>query len=542
MLTKKWAALVKTSALCDFFDTLLRGYGQILFCNNPLIGLIFLVGFLDSPLSGIIGLIGGISAIITAILMRIEHSVIKSGLFGTNGGLIGFAFSVYLSFNLPLLILATILAGIVSTILTKFLINTMSVKLELPVLSIPFVIITWLSLLSLRLIPNMSMMTVNLNKFLTEGQIEQLILPLLPGWLSLIFHTMSAIFFQHSALIGILCLAGLITYSRISAIFGLAGGILGIVLFGIFATTSGDYTKQLTVSFNCALIGIALGGFLVVLTWQSMLYALFAVFIGAVAGLGLFNLLGIFHMPALAIPFNLITLLFLYILMVASAKSHKAGLDRISLGQATKPEVNINWHLAANVRRVKQIVKFSLPFYGTWYISCGNNSQRTHRGASAYAWDFIVLDEHRKTYRGSGASNEDYYSFGLPVLAPAPGNVVRVVNSIPDNTPSMANWEQSWGNFVIIGHGNNEFSEISHFRQHSIVVREGDKVERGQLLAQCGNSGLSFAPHIHYQLQSARTIGANSIPAKFHNYVTHKGAANILIKEGVLKERESVSN
>jgi hypothetical protein len=317
---------------------------------------------------------------------------------------------------------------------------------------------------------------------------------------------------------------------------------LGIVLFGIFATTSGDYAQQLTVSFNCTLTGIALGGFLVFLTWQSMLYALFAIFIGAVAGLGLVNLLGIFHMPALATPFNLTTLLFLCILMAAPNKGHRAGLNRISLVQATKPEANINWHLIANVRRIKQRVKLSLLFYGIWYISCGNNSQRTHRGASAYAWDFIVLDEHRKTYRGSGATNEDYYSFGLPVLAPAPGNVVRVVNSIPDNTPTIANWEQSWGNFVIIAHGNNEFSEISHFMQHSIVVREGDRVERGQLLAQCGNSGLSFAPHIHYQLQSAGTIGANSIPAKFHNYVIYKGAAKTIIEEGVLKERESVSN
>jgi len=542
MLKEKWSRLVETNALCDFIDTLLRGYGQIIFCNSPLTGLILLIGFLDSPLSGILALIGGTSAITTAILMRTGNPLIKSGLFSTSGGLIGFALSVYLPLNLTLLILSVILASILSAILTKFLINTLSIKFNLPVLSTPFVILTWVVLLSLRHIPNAPIMMHNLPKFLMGGQVEQVLFPLLPESLSTIFHTMSAIFFQNSVLIGMLCLLGILTYSRISTAFGLAGGTMGIVLFGIFTATAGDYAKELTVSFNCALIAIALGGFFITLTWQSILYALFAVFIGAVTGLTLANLLGAFNAPALAAPFNLVALLFLYILRAAPIKSSKAGLERIPLTQVTRPEANLNWHLIASMRRINQQVRLSLPFYGTWYVSYGNKSQYTHQGASVYAWDFVVLDGYKKLCRGMGASNEDYYSFGLPILAPVPGIVVKVVNSIPDNTPTIANWEQSWGNHVIIDHGNNEFSEISHFRQHSIVVREGDRVTRGQLLGQCGNSGLSFAPHIHYQLQNASGVGANTIPAKFHNYVTYKGASRIIVKEGIPKEKEFVSN
>ncbi len=224
------------------------------------------------------------------------------------------------------------------------------------------------------------------------------------------------------------------------------------------------------------------------------------------------------------------------------ATSSKAGFELLPLIQVNRPEANLNWYPMANLRRTKQQVRLSLPFFGTWYVSYGNNSRYTHRGASAYAWDFVVLDEYKKLCRGSGSENEDYYSFGLPILAPAEGTVVKVTNLIPDNTPPTANWEQSWGNYVIIDHGSNEFSEISHFKQHSIVVREGDKVVRGQLLGHCGNSGLSMAPHIHYQLQNAGTIGANTVPARFHNYTVHKGATKITVKAGIPKEKAFVSN
>jgi urea transporter len=149
----KWSKLTETNAVCSFVDTLLRGYGQIIFCNHTLTGLIVLIGFLDSPISGILSLIGSISALITAILIRSETYLVKSGLFGCNGALIGFALALYLPVNL-ILVLIIVLVSILAAILMKFLINTLSAKFNLPVLSIPFVVVTWLGLLSARFIPD----------------------------------------------------------------------------------------------------------------------------------------------------------------------------------------------------------------------------------------------------------------------------------------------------------------------------------------------------------------------------------------------------
>ena len=541
MLKERWLRLVESHATWGFVDTILRGYGQIIFCNHALTGLIVLIGFVDSPISGISSLIGSIAASITAILIRTEPSLMKSGLFSCNGALIGFALTLYLPVN-PVLMLIIMLTSILSSVLMKFLINILSVKSNLPVLSISFVVVTWIGLLSISVIPGDFFSAYTLPQFFTGGLISRTIIPLLPKPIITILYTVSGIFFQNNIFIGVLALVGMLIYSRISPILGIAGGIMGLLIYNLIMPNSQNYATELNIGFNCILIAVAFGGFFIRLTWQALLYDLFAVCAGAVTGIALSNALSIIDIPPLASSFNLITLLLLYILRVFPDKARNVGLESISLVQVGSPEINMNWDLSASIKRAKQHGTLSLPFSGIWYVSDGNNNKSTHSGANTYAWDFVVLDEDKKTYRFLGIDKEDYYSFGLPVSAPAAGTVVKVTASIPDNTPPTANWEQSWGNYVIIDHGSNEFSEISHFKQHSIAVREGDKVVRGQLLGYCGNSGLSMAPHIHYQLQNAGNLGANTIPARFHNYIIQKGARKITVKEGVPKEKEFISN
>ena len=62
------------------------------------------------------------------------------------------------------------------------------------------------------------------------------------------------------------------------------------------------------------------------------------------------------------------------------------------------------------------------------------------------------------------------------------------------------------GNCVIIQHREEEVSVLAHFKQGSIKVKPEDKVKRGQVLGQCGNSGNSSEPHIHYHLQHAQVL------------------------------------
>lgn len=57
---------------------------------------------------------------------------------------------------------------------------------------------------------------------------------------------------------------------------------------------------------------------------------------------------------------------------------------------------------------------------------------------------------------------------------------------------------QSNGLSVIIDHGNGYETVYSHLER--ALVKRGERVKRGDIIARSGNSGLSFMPHLHYEV------------------------------------------
>lgn len=55
------------------------------------------------------------------------------------------------------------------------------------------------------------------------------------------------------------------------------------------------------------------------------------------------------------------------------------------------------------------------------------------------------------------------------------------------------------GKAITLDHGNGYETSYSHLLD--IRVRKGQKVKRGDIIALSGNSGLSFAPHLHYEVR-----------------------------------------
>ena len=76
---------------------------------------------------------------------------------------------------------------------------------------------------------------------------------------------------------------------------------------------------------------------------------------------------------------------------------------------------------------------------------------------------------------------------GIAVFATADGRV--------DN---LSEKNSTHGKAVTIDHGNGYKTTYSHLLD--IRVSEGQRVKRGDIIALSGNSGLSFAPHLHYEV------------------------------------------
>ncbi|WP_299123257.1 peptidoglycan DD-metalloendopeptidase family protein [uncultured Tenacibaculum sp.] len=169
----------------------------------------------------------------------------------------------------------------------------------------------------------------------------------------------------------------------------------------------------------------------------------------------------------------------------------------------------------------KNISKITLPFKeGKWWVMQGGDTkkQNNHQTINYQknAFDFVLLNKDSKRYTGNRRQNENHFSFGKEVIAPVEGEIVSVINGVKDNIPGHINRYYYSGNTVILKTKNNEFLFFGHLKNQSIKVKVGDKVTKGQTLAQIGNSGASYYPQLHFHVQNIEDInGADGVKCFF---------------------------
>ncbi|NYL51258.1 peptidoglycan DD-metalloendopeptidase family protein, partial [Salmonella enterica subsp. enterica serovar Typhimurium] len=74
---------------------------------------------------------------------------------------------------------------------------------------------------------------------------------------------------------------------------------------------------------------------------------------------------------------------------------------------------------------------------------------------------------------------------------------------INDNTPGNTNESEPYGNYVMMKHGDHEYSVLAHLKKHSITVHEVDLIYAQEVIGQCVNSGNSTEPLLHFQVMNA---------------------------------------
>lgn len=77
-------------------------------------------------------------------------------------------------------------------------------------------------------------------------------------------------------------------------------------------------------------------------------------------------------------------------------------------------------------------------------------------------------------------------AMGERILAPASGIVTKV------------EWVDGYGNMLTIDHGYGLVTRYAHASK--ILVARGQRVKRGQVVANVGSTGLSTGPHLHYEV------------------------------------------
>ena len=125
---------------------------------------------------------------------------------------------------------------------------------------------------------------------------------------------------------------------------------------------------------------------------------------------------------------------------------------------------------------------------------------------------------------------------GTPVLAARSGRVMQMEDDFHGAAQKERYLNRS--NHVRILHADGTMAMYAHLQPNSLRVREGMEVERGQWIANSGNTGFSSGPHLHFVIQLNVGLALESLPFRF---ITPTGGtvtpAEQVVIEGVLPNK-----
>lgn len=294
-------------ACLEFFDSLLRGIGQVMFQNNSYTGLLFLLGIAcNSWLFAAAALVGAASSTAAAVALGAPREQVRSGMFGFNGVLVAIALLYFLTPS-PLTWSCVVVAAAGSSVLMAALMELFK-RWQLPVLTAPFVLTSLGFFLATarfgRLQSTQMLPTAGLPKStLVEGVVTQTTV-----WEGTL-NGVAQVFFQGSLLTGALFCAGLLLSSRSSAVLALFGALIGVVVaWGMGAAEPA--IRAGAFGFNSALTMLAVGGVFLHTSRRSVFYAAFAAALAAVVHAALSAALAPLGMPAMTSAFVVVTWIF----------------------------------------------------------------------------------------------------------------------------------------------------------------------------------------------------------------------------------------
>jgi len=466
-----------------------KAYANIFFVEHPALGMIFIAATFLYPNIGAAGLLAATCGYLFSRLFHFPQD--NNGIQIFNSLLVGLSLGAFYQLNIYLaaiIILGALLAVLISVSMADGLWR----HARLPTLSIPFILVV---LVTTPVARRYSSLTDFIE--LAKAQFS----PFTP-WIDGFLSSLGSIFFTPQPIAGLLMFLAVVVSSRFLAAMAFAGYGLGYLAFNLLADNPHPSLVVWT-GFNYSLTAIAIAGFYTVPSLAGIMIAMMAVVLSAMMVVATQDFLMLYGLPIMAIPFVVTTIVTL------GALNHRRTLVQPWLApQPGLPEVNYERARLAKVRNGElDSVPLLAPFLGEWEVYQGFNGEHTHREAWRHALDFYMT-EAGKSFQGRGLSLEDYFCFGLPVVSPVHGMVVRAMDALPDNRPGEVDVKNNWGNFILIRLQSGLHVLLAHLRQHSLKVKEGEYITPGKEIAACGNSGRSPQPHIHLQVQNEANLSS----------------------------------
>lgn len=128
---------------------------------------------------------------------------------------------------------------------------------------------------------------------------------------------------------------------------------------------------------------------------------------------------------------------------------------------------------------------------------------------AASGWVAPVSGGVSTPYRASGSMWSSGYHTGADFIASS-GTTVRAVGA---GTVVSAGWSGAYGNEVVIKHADGNYSQYAHLS--SLAVSAGQSVSGGQQIGLSGSTGNSTGPHLHFEIRTSPSYGADIDPLAY---------------------------
>ncbi len=309
----------------EYIRLLMRGAAQVMFQGNVLCGILFLCAIFwgayaqDTMAVAYGAVVGLIASTLAGYLVGLPANDGEAGLWGFNGILVGCALPTFLG-NTPVMWMVLIFAAACTTWI-RVALNRIAAPLKVNSLTFPFVLTTWLVLLSARMM--VSLEPMYLFGSLTTGneETQNLIACLVNdgngAWYHLALHFVtywlkgiSQVFLINDAFAGILFLLGLLCSNRRAAVWAGIGSMLSLAVAFWWHAPLHSLTQGL-YGYSAVLTAIALGATFYKPSVSVTLWSLCGILFTVIVQAALDTLLLPWGIPSLTAPFCIATWLFL---------------------------------------------------------------------------------------------------------------------------------------------------------------------------------------------------------------------------------------
>jgi murein DD-endopeptidase MepM/ murein hydrolase activator NlpD len=166
----------------------------------------------------------------------------------------------------------------------------------------------------------------------------------------------------------------------------------------------------------------------------------------------------------------------------------------------------------------------STPFLEYQYQYLAGEPNARHQPLQAYRAPFAIASSYPVSQAypkvATHTAPDSFYAVDLAMpigtdIVAARGGVVFDVASSNFRAGLDPERDGPAANVVRIMHDDGTYALYAHLNTNSIRVRPGDRVERGDYIADSGNTGFSSGPHLHFAVMRNVGLRIESLPFVF---------------------------